>query len=253
MAAVYFGPPLQKTTEIELIEAPTRKKHVSKIDRQLVREALAPDFEHKNNDESLARFLSASRQRVKKESQAALSGKTKNSSPKNKTTTEKQYDADNVITRTLQRSPRGFDAMPATVGETLPQDVSVGSLTALNTDSYVHYSFFARVEDLIRFRWESRVRHAIDTFDRSYILGVVGQKNWVTAVDIWLTPDGRFHSSHFMKESGINKFDLAVAMAFREAAMFPNPPQEMVEDDGFIHLKFRFNVNYRPSSVVYQQ
>ena len=82
---------------------------------------------------------------------------------------------------------------------------------------------------------------------------MLGTRNWVTGIDIWITPDGRFHSAHIMKESGIKKFDTAAAAAFREAGMFPNPPQEMVEDDGYIHLKYSFNVRFQPSTLVYQQ
>jgi TonB family protein len=129
--------------------------------------------------------------------------------------------------------------------------VSVGSFTALNTDRYTFYSFFARVEDLVRFRWETRVRTAIDNYDRGYVLGVIGQKNWLTSLDIWLTKDGRFHSAHVLKESGIPGFDQAAAMAFKEAGMFSNPPAEMVEDDGYIHLRYNFNVRFRPSAVVF--
>lgn len=253
LAALYFGTQPKQTTEIVLVEAPISKKSEKSLNRQIVREALAPEIERKENDENLARFLSASRQRVKKESQAALSGKTKNSSPQAKMIPQIKYDSDNIITKTLQSNPHGFNSSPATIGEAIPQDVSIGNFTALNTDSYTHYSFFARVEDLIRFRWESRVRQAIDSFNSSYVLGVVGNKVWVTTVDIWLTPEGHFHSSHIMKESGIKRFDLAVTMAFREAAMFSNPPKEFLEDDGFIHLKYSFNVNFRPSALVYQQ
>lgn len=254
-AAPYFETKLHKATkevaEIELVESTPSKKSPA---RQIVREAIAPKSQLKEEDESLARFLSAERQRVKKESRAANSGLTQNRvQGKSQKPQAKDYDPDNIITRTLREQPRGFDPAPSTIGDALPQDVSIGSFTALNTDRYVYYSFFSRIEDLVRFRWESRVRQAVDTFDRSYILSVVGRKNWVTSMDIWITPDGRFHSAHILKECGIQKFDLAAVAAFREAGLFPNPPQEMVEEDGFIHLKYTFNVSFRPSTLVYQE
>ena len=43
----------------------------------------------------------------------------------------------------------------------MPKEITVGSFTALNTDRYLYYSFYARIEELIRFRWESAVRQAM--------------------------------------------------------------------------------------------
>jgi len=278
--APYFETKRPQVAEVELIETPAAKKSPAppKEDKskQIVRQSLVPKKELKDDDEDLARFLSADKQRVKKEMQAAVSGMTQNRAQGNnkalqpdkpqqqqdkkkaqqdrRQATSKDYDAENIITRTMQEQrQQGYDQAPSTVGEALPQDVSIGSFTALNTDRYVYYSFFARIEELVRFRWESRVRQVVDGFDRNYILGVVGQKNWVTSLDIWLTPDGRFHSAHILRECGITKFDQAASNAFREAGMLPNPPQEMVESDGYIHLKYNFNVSFRPSSLVYQE
>jgi outer membrane biosynthesis protein TonB len=53
-----------------------------------------------------------------------------------------------------------------------------------------------------------------------------------------------------MKESGVVPFDASAVRAFQEAAVFPNPPQEMIQEDGFIHLKFAFTVNFRPPTLV---
>jgi len=275
-AAPYFEPQAINITSIELVEKPAppvkveKAKPREKVDRQIVRQAMVPQKELKEDDTDLARFLSQDKQRVRKETQAETSGMTSNRSPgqkanserkENKPTTQdshkktaKDYDPEGIdIAKNLKEYAQSLDNAPSTVGEALPQDVSIGTFTALNTDRYVFYSFFARIEDMVRFRWESRVRQAVDTFDRSYILSVVGRKNWLTSVDIWLTKDGRFHSAHILKESGIPRFDQAAIQAFKEAGMFPNPPQEMVEDDGFIHLKYSFNVNFKPSAVVYSE
>lgn len=277
----YFAPRVPRLTdsitEIEIIpeNAAAKKAFQPKKqpDRQVVREVQVPKSELKEDDTDLARFLSADRQRVRKEMQASQSGMTKNReqgsadkireqeqkksladrTQNERFETAKDYSPDGVdIAKNLQEYARTMDPAPSTVGEALPQDVSIGSFTALNTDRYVYYSFYSRIEDMIRFRWESRVRQAVDSFDRNYILSVVGQKNWVTSLDIWLNKDGRFHSAHILKESGIAKFDQAAALAFKEAGMFSNPPAEMIEDDGYIHLRYNFNVRFRPSAVVFQ-
>lgn len=260
--ASYFEPSRPSITTVELLEKDpgekTEKPSTPKNkDRQIVRQTLVPKQELKEDDSDLARFLSAEKQRVRKELQAAASGMTKNSSATPQEKKEIKKTADDPegidIAKNLKEYAQSVEQGPATVGEALPRDVSIGNFTALNTDRYVYYSFYARIEELVRFRWESRVRRAVDSFDRSYILGVVGRRNWVTSVDIWLTKDGRYHSAHILKESGINPFDQAAVLAFKEAAMFPNPPQEMVEEDGFIHLKYSFNVNFNPSAVVYSE
>lgn len=271
--APYFEPKPVDITTIDLVEkpeTPAQKKaeKKSKNDRQIVRQALAPKEELKEDDTDLARFLSADKQRVRKEMQAAASGMTQNRAAGQKDPSEskdqklkqqkdprkeqpKDYDPEGVdIAKNLKEYAQSVQEAPSTMGDALPQDVSIGSFTALNTDRYMYYSFYARIEELVRFRWESRVRAAVDSFDRNYILSVVGRRNWITAVDIWLTKDGRYHSAHILKESGIPRFDQAAVLAFKEAGMFPNPPQDMVEDDGFIHLKYSFNVSFRPSAVV---
>ncbi|HEY8271375.1 MAG TPA: energy transducer TonB [Pseudobdellovibrionaceae bacterium] len=258
--APYFEPKPLSVTTIDLLERPREQSNKNKIankERQVVRQALAPKQDLKDDDTDLARFLSAEKQRVRKEMQAAVSGMTKNRTTGQKEkseTKEKKYDPEGAdIAKNLKEYSQSAENAPATVGEALPQDVSIGNFTALNTDRYVYYSFYARIEELVRFRWESRVRKAVDSFDRNYVLGVVGRRNWVTSVDIWLTKDGRYHSAHILKESGINHFDQAAVLAFKEAGMFPNPPQDMVEDDGFIHLKYSFNVSFNPGAVVYSE
>lgn len=272
--APYFEPKHPDVTTIDLVETPAEpakkepknKKTDKDRERQIVRQALAPEKERKEDDTDLARFLSADKQRVRKEMQAAASGMTQNraagqqkpsDSKEQKTSqdqrkdTPKNYDPEGIdIAKNLKEYAQSVEQAPSTIGDALPEDVSIGSFTALNTDRYVYYSFFSRIEELVRFRWENRVRTAVDGFDRNYVLSVVGRRNWITAVDIWLTKDGRFHSAHILKESGMKQFDQAAVLAFKEAGMFPNPPQEMVEDDGFIHLKYSFNVNFRPSAVV---
>lgn len=273
--APYFEPKPIEITSIELVEStpelPKTPAKKNKEERQIVRQALAPKSELKEDDTDLARFLSADKQRVRRETQAANSGMTQNRAAGQKAPSDskeqklqatkdarksmpKDYDPEGIdIAKNLKEYAQSIEDAPSTMGDTVPNDVSIGSFTALNTDRYVYYSFFSRIEDLVRFRWESRVRSAVDTFDRNYILSVVGRRTWITSVDIWLTKDGRYHSAHILKESGISRFDQAAVMAFKEAGMFPNPPQEMVEDDGFIHLKYSFNVSFKPSAVVYSE
>lgn len=242
--------------EAQILEAllPAEKK------KQIVRQALAPEKLKLQDDETLARFLSEKKQRVQEETQAAQAGMTANRS--NQATAsplsggprrEKiNMDRDGFktfdVTRDLQEMNRFSDGM-STIGEAMPKDMKVGAFTALNSDRYLFYTFYARMEELIRFRWESRVQNAIDSFDPQ-TLSFSGNRNWVTQVEFLLDKNGYLKSAVIMKESGIVAFDLAAINAFRDARVFPNPPPEMVQEDGFIRIKFGFTVNYSPPTLV---
>ncbi|MBV2170022.1 MAG: energy transducer TonB [Bdellovibrio sp.] len=247
--------------EGQILEALTPKTEK----KQVVRQTLAPEKLKAPDDETLARFLSEQKQRVREETQAAQSGMTENRSnqgtaqnkknaPSEKTTTSRGEDQDKDgyrtvdISKELQEMNRFNDGM-STIGESMPRDVKVGSFTALNTDRYLFYTFYARMEELIRFRWETRVQQAINNFDHNTLTSV-GNRNWVTHVEFLLDKNGFLRSALVMKESGIKSFDAAAINAFKDARVFPNPPQEMVQDDGFIHIKFSFTVNYNPPVLV---
>jgi TonB family protein len=140
--------------------------------------------------------------------------------------------------------------MRSTVGESLPDDVSVGDFTALNTDQYQFYTFYARVEDLVRYRWESHVRNAIDYFDRRAVVKNISQKTWITQIEFLIDPNGHLKKAILLKESGIALFDQSSVRAFEDAKVFPNPPKEMVQSDGFIHLRYSFHVYFNPSYMA---
>ncbi len=259
-------------TEVDLITPPPATNKTPKKEQQVVRQAFTPEQLKRQEDETLARFLSEQKQRVKKETQAAVNGMTKNSdngkkspqaemnkinsaptaktSTKNENTGAEKRDLAKEGFREWQpegaagmRSPSRSGNGPSTIGESLPTDISVGSFTALNTDRYTYYTFYARIEEMVRYRWESRVEQAISSFDRETALAM-GNKGWNTYVEFLLTPDGKLSSALIMKESGVKKFDAAAVNAFRDAAMFPNPPHELVQEDGFIHLQYNFTVSY---------
>ncbi len=237
----------QKTNsvEIEILNKPDNSN------RQIVRETTLPEAQ-KSLDEALARFVSAQKQRVHLETKARESGMTKNRTQNNfeklKRFTQTGKDVDGYepvdFSKALQEQGR------STVGESLPTDLAVGSFTALNTDQYQFYSFYARVEELVRFRWETKVREALAIFDYKKLLGKVAEKNWITHAVFILDREGKLQKIQLMKESGVTAFDHAAVAAFQDVVIFPNPPQEMVESDGFIHLKYSFNVHFSPSALV---
>lgn len=264
--------PAPEITEIEILPPQDQ----STFAQQIVRQADVPENvkELENNQE--ARFLSEQKQRVKIEQQAKLNGKTQNSAAttaQNKKLSLKDLTQTSKDVRGYQDSPRqdpdgdrptnkqntheDFQhamnkkqpiyqpQQPSTLGESLPMDLAVGPMTALNTDRLTYYSFYARIEDLIRYRWESRIWSAIESYDQNYLRTIISQRSWVTHAEFLIRPDGKLVQATLMKPSGIQKFDQAAINAFKDAAIFPNPPKELIQSDGLIHLKYSFNVTYR--------
>nr|BFD65799.1 hypothetical protein HAGR004_08210 [Bdellovibrio sp. HAGR004] len=272
---IWLAPKLQmpEPEVIEVTLSPEQEilQALKPKDRSVVRQALVPEKVKLPEDDTLARFLSERNQRVKEETQAAKTGMTQNRSNRDSSVPQQdlnkapqvaeqkreqlkteETDKDgyrNVdISKELAEMKRFNDGY-SSVGESLPTDVKVGSFTALNTDRYLFYTFYARVEELIRFRWETRVQQAIDSFDRIDRINA-GNRNWVTQAEFILDKNGNLRSALIMKSSGIKNFDMAAINAFKEARIFPNPPQEMVKEDGFIHLVFSFTVRYSPPALV---
>lgn len=238
----------QSQTEIELL--PLQERPPARETQKIVRQALVPDKMKRADDEAMAEFLSAERVRVQKQMQAANPGMTANQAlqktkPKGQKPAEKpSEDGDIFKDRPAQENPFASqnNPNPSTVGENLPNEISVGSMTALNTDKFTYYTFYARVEELVRFRWETKVRQSLGTIDRDTFESKIKNKKFVTYFEFWLEPNGKLHSVHLMKESGNKKFDMAAEYSFRDAQFFPNPPKDLVEDDGFIRLKYTFTV-----------
>ncbi len=279
---IWVVPSLIKSTEPEIIElewTPEREIYeaIKPREKKIVRQVELPEQSKLKDDETLARFLSEKTQRVQQESQAAQTGLTKNrsnqdsgvssnqnnssqdskNSSKKKTTDdiksesldlEKDKDGYRQVDISQQLSEmKKYNDGFSSVGEVLPRDVKVGSFTALNTDRYLFYTFYARVEELIRYRWESRVQNSINSFNRQTRLQLA-DRNWVTEAEFILDKKGNLKTAIIMKSSGIKNFDLAAVEAFKEAKIFPNPPAEMIKEDGLIHLVFSFTVRFQDGS-----
>lgn len=142
----------------------------------------------------------------------------------------------------MPADPRRLSGV-STSGERLPEDVRIGNFTALNTDRFVYYTFYARVEEQIRHRWVRYVKAAI------YGGGdvAVGKNEFLTNIEIVLNRQGEFMRALVHQTSGSKDLDAAPILAFREARMIPNPPREMVKADGTIRLLYSFSVDNLPA------
>lgn len=135
----------------------------------------------------------------------------------------------------------------STVGETLPQDIRIGDFTALNTDRFTYYTFFARMEEVFRPRWINYVKAAVYTYQQTQRR--TREEEFVTQIELLLDKDGNFIRGILHQGSGNEALDLAPVRAFRDAMKFPNPPQEMLKDDNYIHLDYQFTVHFVPQYI----
>ena len=257
-------PPSRETVQIEILD-PDQQLSQNKTAKQIVREAVVPEKEKAEDSEDPLRFWSNQTQRVRKQTRAANIGQTQNrdNSPAQQNQTQSEQATNRAIENELANGDLLVQAQPdvrrqipmptsrgtSTIGESLPQEMDVGSFTALNTDRYLFYSFYSRVEQLIRYRWESGVQRAIDTTAREQLQANV-RNRWNTHLEVILNPHGDLVKVVVMKESGLSAFDRAAISAFAQARYFPNPPREMVEEDGFIHLKYSFTVHFDPRTLA---
>lgn len=133
----------------------------------------------------------------------------------------------------------------STSGEQLPQDIQIGDFTALNTDRFVYYTYYARIEEQIRHRWVRYVKAAI--FGGGDIPD--GARDFTTNVEIVMNREGDFMRAIVHQGSGSRDIDAAPILAFREVRRVPHPPREMVKEDGTIRLLYSFHVDQIPATA----
>jgi len=249
--------PVQKeNVVIDFISSAQEKK--PKPTRLIVRDHLLPDNMKKDYSQDPWRFLSEKTQSVKEQMRALENGMTKNRSAsrkQNQIIQQKNQNLDDLLPGKIQvPSAKEFqintDRGISTFGNDLPIEVKVGNITALNTDRYLFYSFFGRAEELIRHEWEPMVSSVLAKPPPSLQVSV--HRKFTTVVEIWFHPDGKFHSAHLMKPSGIQEFDHAAVESFSLVKMIPNPPKERVEKDGLVRFQWSMTVEYNPKVLVRQ-
>lgn len=136
----------------------------------------------------------------------------------------------------------------SSIGEYIP-NIKEGNFTALNTDQFMFYTFFSRVNEAIRYRWVTHVRDFASNLPliKQQELAQYARTSYVTII---LDKGGTIIRSFVSRSSGSEGLDRAALIAFREAAPFLNPPAEMREADGTIRLDYSFHVEFRPSALA---
>jgi TonB family protein len=126
------------------------------------------------------------------------------------------------------------------------EDVDEGDENAFNSKRWVYASFFNRVKRMVAQNWDPASVWQREDPDGS----VHGTKTRVTRVRVALDKAGELRKIVVVTASGAPVLDEEAVRAFRAAGPFPNPPQQLVDADGFIgfQFSFHFEIDERRSS-----
>jgi len=122
--------------------------------------------------------------------------------------------------------------------------VKPGDQTLLNTAEFVYYSFYRRVEEGIVYLWNNYVAEFIDTHPD--VRANLGKRDYITEVEAVMKPEGDHADlvrTYVVSSSGVVGLDDIPGRAFAEASPFENPPDGMIEADGYIRMRWRFVVS----------
>lgn len=260
LGGIMWKPSLFHTSKrqqpVEVVYTKDSKKQPDTMkDKTFVKQVNVPE-NLKFEDPNEAQFSSEVRQRVVQEIRARESGVTKNreqgpkflqedlrqqiAKEREKQKSEDGWEVFNPKKELKQR----FEAGESTISVKLPDNIAVGSFTALNTDRNIYYSFYSRLEDMIYLRWADLIGKAVDSYPAEFKRRKLIGRAWKTNVVILLRPNGEFFKAEIHDQSGVEKFDISPVLAFQDARVFPNPPPEMVRSDGFIHISYSFVVDF---------
>lgn len=128
----------------------------------------------------------------------------------------------------------------------LPPELEIGDMVALNTDQNIYYSFYRRMAEKVVWPWAQNVMTGFERLKRRGELGGAS-KSWVTIIEVLLDKNGAVIAVEPLQLAGDSDMDGAPIRAFKSAKNFPNPPTEMIDEDGYIRIRYRFIVHYNPS------
>lgn len=264
-------------TEVELIDAEQMLQRMKQMDTA-TQGKIVDQSEKAVNDEvdKNAKFLSRHNQKVKEETRAQLTDKFRNSattggkpsqeleagqvadnskqaedSKDNKKQRElvehknglavgktlKDFKPDFKIGPKADTVAKGGGEGPSATDDNI--DRPVGMETMLSTREFVYFSYYNRIKDKLRQYWEPKIKEKVTRIFRQGRT-IASDSEKITKVIIILDDKGILRNVQVIGESGVTDLDDAAVEAFRAAAPFPNPPKGIVEQDGYIRIRWDF-------------
>jgi TonB family protein len=185
-------------------------------------------------------FLGEFHQRVERQSQSPLKGRFEQGVSKGQELFLGQEKNTNG-NQTLQSGELSIGRNPYV----LPDDIPFGNETVLNTDKVKYASFLNRIADEIYHPWVELAEAAIQRFrknDRK-----IEPNLYITRLKITMDESGEVKGIKVLQSSGITELDEAPKKAFWEVEPFPHPPDQLIEEDGFVRLTYEFQFECKTS------
>ncbi|MNK86842.1 Gram-negative bacterial tonB protein [compost metagenome] len=247
------------------------KKQISRPANQIVEQ----DAKTSNAEDVDSRFLSATNQKVDKQTIAKERGEFKNAkkptaSPsgpkgdgKEKADTPdrheklardlfKSFDANEALERQKLADKEAGLGKGTGSGDTAAgtgdasqsndyiKDVDQGLETMLNTREFKYYSYYSRIRRQLAQHWEGRVREKLTKMFKEGRAPAAANQDRITKLMIVLNDRGTLVRVQVLSDSGVRDLDDAAIEAFRQAAPFPNPPKGIIEGDGTVKIRWDF-------------
>ena len=127
----------------------------------------------------------------------------------------------------------------------LSDKIEKGNQTILNTDKVLYASFINRIAEEVYQPWVRNIEEALKTLK---VLGRKLENNiYVTKLNISMDKEGEITGIQILSSCGIQVIDEAPKKAFWESEPFPNPPTQLIEEDGYIRLVYEFHFEWKSS------
>ncbi len=116
--------------------------------------------------------------------------------------------------------------------------VATGNRTILSTREFRYFSYYHRIKELLRQYWKPSVEQKLY---KMWVRGnAVSKDELVTSLMVLLDKTGKIQKISRVLSSGFNELDNAAIESFERAGPFPNPPKGIIEDDGFVRIRWDF-------------
>ena len=232
---------LTSVTEVEIVQDLDLEK-INDSEKSVVKQL---DSKNSLLGPNEARLSSEKTQRVERETKAKYIGATQNRKAAAINQPETKFDANETAAPEFTRSINSKTNVNerSQLGTELPNDIPFSDTTNLNTDANIYYTFYDRVEQLFRVRWIERVNYYWDRIPYDFKKENLAGRIWSTTFEVVLKQTGEYHSAAIIRSSGYKPFDEAAIYSFKNTGFFPNIPKAKVEPDGFVRLKYRFNLH----------
>jgi TonB family protein len=126
----------------------------------------------------------------------------------------------------------------------------IGPMTILNTQEFKYFSYYDRIRQKVTETWRPLIKRAILEVKKDHVKhGELKIGLHTTKLLIQLDSDGNIMSQKVIESSNYTLFDQMAAKAFSNAAPFPGPPKDLVQN-GVFSLRWDFIVEVRDSGLI---